>query len=55
MKQYAELAAIIGEAVARYAADVRTGAFPEDEHTYRITAGGAGGVRIGARASLIAP
>jgi 3-methyl-2-oxobutanoate hydroxymethyltransferase len=37
VKQYAELAETIGEAVARYAADVRTGAFPGDEHTYRIT------------------
>ena len=37
VKQYAELAETIGDAVARYAADVRSGAFPEGEHTYRIT------------------
>jgi len=37
VKQYADLAETIGDAVARYAADVRSGAFPEGEHTYRIT------------------
>ena len=37
VKQYADLAETIGDAVAHYAADVRSGAFPEDEHTYRIT------------------
>jgi 3-methyl-2-oxobutanoate hydroxymethyltransferase len=37
VKQYADLAGTIGDAVARYAADVRSGAFPGGEHTYRIT------------------
>jgi 3-methyl-2-oxobutanoate hydroxymethyltransferase len=37
VKQYADLAGTIGEAVARYAADVRSGAFPGGEHAYRIT------------------
>ncbi len=37
VKQYAHLAETIGDAVARYAADVRSGAFPGDEHAYRIT------------------
>ncbi len=37
VKQYAELAGVIGDAVARYAAEVRAGTFPGDEHTYRIT------------------
>jgi 3-methyl-2-oxobutanoate hydroxymethyltransferase len=36
VKQYAELAPVIGEAVARYAAEVRDGTFPEDVHTYSI-------------------
>jgi 3-methyl-2-oxobutanoate hydroxymethyltransferase len=38
VKRYADLSETIGDAVARYAADVRAGTFPEDEHTYRITA-----------------
>ncbi|HEY7397966.1 MAG TPA: 3-methyl-2-oxobutanoate hydroxymethyltransferase [Gaiellaceae bacterium] len=37
VKQYADLAETIGDAVARYAADVRSGAFPQEEHTYKIT------------------
>jgi 3-methyl-2-oxobutanoate hydroxymethyltransferase len=36
VKRYAELAIEIREAVERYAADVRSGAFPGDEHTYSI-------------------
>jgi 3-methyl-2-oxobutanoate hydroxymethyltransferase len=36
VKQYAEVANVIGDAVAAYAADVRSGAFPEDRHTYSI-------------------
>ena len=36
VKQYAEVAKVIGEAVAAYAADVRSGAFPEQRHTYSI-------------------
>ena len=37
VKRYAELADEIGEAVARYASDVRSGAFPEDKYTYGIS------------------
>jgi 3-methyl-2-oxobutanoate hydroxymethyltransferase len=36
VKRYAELAATIREALERYAADVRSGSFPADEHTYSI-------------------
>jgi 3-methyl-2-oxobutanoate hydroxymethyltransferase len=36
VKRYAELAVTIQEALGRYAADVRSGSFPEDEHTYSI-------------------
>jgi 3-methyl-2-oxobutanoate hydroxymethyltransferase len=36
VKRYAELAAMIQQALERYAADVRSGSFPEDEHTYSI-------------------
>jgi 3-methyl-2-oxobutanoate hydroxymethyltransferase len=36
VKQYAEVANVIGDAVAAYAADVRSGAFPDDRHTYSI-------------------
>jgi 3-methyl-2-oxobutanoate hydroxymethyltransferase len=36
VKRYAELATTIQEALERFAADVRSGAFPEDEHTYSI-------------------
>jgi 3-methyl-2-oxobutanoate hydroxymethyltransferase len=36
VKRYADVAATIGEAVARYADDVRQGAFPEEQHTYAI-------------------
>ena len=38
VKRYADLSETIGDAVARYATEVRAGTFPEDEHTYRITA-----------------
>ena len=37
VKRYAEIADEIGEAVARYASDVRSGAFPEGKHTYGIS------------------
>jgi len=37
VKQYAELAPIIREAVERYGAEVRSGAFPEEIHTYGIS------------------
>jgi 3-methyl-2-oxobutanoate hydroxymethyltransferase len=36
VKQYARLGPEIQAALERYAADVRTGAFPEDKHTYSI-------------------
>jgi 3-methyl-2-oxobutanoate hydroxymethyltransferase len=36
VKRYAELADEIGDALARYVADVRTGSFPEEQHTYAI-------------------
>jgi 3-methyl-2-oxobutanoate hydroxymethyltransferase len=36
VKQYAELAPLIRDAVARYAADVRDWSFPEQQHTYAI-------------------
>jgi 3-methyl-2-oxobutanoate hydroxymethyltransferase len=37
VKQYADLAPVIRDAVARYAADVRDGAFPEPKHTYSMS------------------
>jgi 3-methyl-2-oxobutanoate hydroxymethyltransferase len=37
VKRYAAIADEIGDAVGRYAADVRSGAFPEDKHTYGIS------------------
>lgn len=36
VKRYAELATTIQEALERFAADVRSGSFPQDEHTYSI-------------------
>jgi 3-methyl-2-oxobutanoate hydroxymethyltransferase len=36
VKQYAELAPVIENAVGRYADEVRSGAFPEQKHTYSI-------------------
>ncbi|MBA3841821.1 MAG: 3-methyl-2-oxobutanoate hydroxymethyltransferase [Actinobacteria bacterium] len=38
VKRYAEIAGEIGDAVAQYASEVRTGAFPEERHTYGISA-----------------
>jgi len=37
VKQYAELAPTIRDAIAQYAAEVRNGAFPETKHTYAIS------------------
>jgi 3-methyl-2-oxobutanoate hydroxymethyltransferase len=37
VKQYAELAPTIRDAVAQYAAEVRDGVFPETKHTYAIS------------------
>jgi 3-methyl-2-oxobutanoate hydroxymethyltransferase len=36
VKRYAEVAGTIGEAVAAYADEVRTGAFPAEQHTYAM-------------------
>jgi 3-methyl-2-oxobutanoate hydroxymethyltransferase len=36
VKRYAELADEIASALERYVADVRSGAFPEEQHTYAI-------------------
>jgi 3-methyl-2-oxobutanoate hydroxymethyltransferase len=36
VKQYAELAPVIEAAVADYAAEVRSGSFPAEQHTYSI-------------------
>ena len=36
VKRYAELAEEIGSALDHYVADVRSGAFPEEQHTYSI-------------------
>ena len=36
VKRYAQLSAEIGTALAEYVADVRGGAFPEEQHTYAI-------------------
>ncbi|MDO4918471.1 3-methyl-2-oxobutanoate hydroxymethyltransferase [Kocuria sp.] len=35
VRQYAQLAEMAGDAVSEYVADVRSGAFPAEEHTYR--------------------
>jgi 3-methyl-2-oxobutanoate hydroxymethyltransferase len=37
VKQYANLAKIIGDAAAAYVEDVRTGAFPSEQHTFAST------------------
>ena len=37
VKRYADIATEIGDAVAQYAHDVRSGTFPEDKHTYGIS------------------
>jgi 3-methyl-2-oxobutanoate hydroxymethyltransferase len=36
VKRYAELGAAVTDALARYADDVRSGAFPEEQHTYAM-------------------
>jgi len=36
VKRYADLADEIGSALGEYVADVRSGAFPEEQHTYAI-------------------
>jgi 3-methyl-2-oxobutanoate hydroxymethyltransferase len=37
VKQYADLAPSIRDAIELYAADVRTGVFPAEQHTYSIS------------------
>jgi 3-methyl-2-oxobutanoate hydroxymethyltransferase len=37
VKQYADLAKIIGEAAAAYVDDVRNGTFPSEQHTFAST------------------
>jgi len=36
VKRYAEIGDAIVDALGRYAADVRSGAFPEEQHTYAM-------------------
>src|SRR5204863_5718550 len=36
VKRYAELGDAITEALARYADEVRSGSFPEEQHTYKM-------------------
>jgi len=36
VKRYADVAGVITEALTRYAAEVRSGAFPEDQHSYAM-------------------
>jgi 3-methyl-2-oxobutanoate hydroxymethyltransferase len=38
VKRYADLSTVIREAMEAYASDVRSGAYPEDRHTYKIPA-----------------
>ena len=50
VKRYAELAPVVQEALERFAADVRSGAFPGDEHTYSIPEGELAAFLSGSRA-----
>jgi 3-methyl-2-oxobutanoate hydroxymethyltransferase len=36
VKRYAEVAEVVGDAVETYASEVRSGAFPDERHTYAI-------------------
>jgi 3-methyl-2-oxobutanoate hydroxymethyltransferase len=36
VKRYADLGEVITEALSRYAEEVRSGAFPEQQHTYSM-------------------
>jgi 3-methyl-2-oxobutanoate hydroxymethyltransferase len=36
VKRYAELGDAIVDALGRYAEEVRSGAFPEEQHTYKM-------------------
>jgi 3-methyl-2-oxobutanoate hydroxymethyltransferase len=50
VKRYAELAPVVQEALERFATDVRSGAFPGDEHTYSIPDDELEAFLIGSRA-----
>jgi len=39
VRTYADLSAVIGDALSRFAADVREGRFPDDAHTYPMSEG----------------
>ena len=39
VKKYCDVAAMVTDAMKEYAADVRDGRFPEDEHCYKMIAG----------------
>jgi 3-methyl-2-oxobutanoate hydroxymethyltransferase len=52
VKRYAELAPAIQDALERYAADVRSGAFPADDHTYSIPEDELAAFVSGSRAGL---
>jgi 3-methyl-2-oxobutanoate hydroxymethyltransferase len=36
VKRYADLGDVIVDALGRYAEEVRSGAFPEEQHTYKM-------------------
>jgi 3-methyl-2-oxobutanoate hydroxymethyltransferase len=36
VKRYAEIGEAIVDALGRYAEDVRSGAFPDEQHTYKM-------------------
>jgi 3-methyl-2-oxobutanoate hydroxymethyltransferase len=38
VKRYADLGSVIVDALSRYAEEVRDGAFPEEQHTYKMPA-----------------
>jgi 3-methyl-2-oxobutanoate hydroxymethyltransferase len=49
VKKYADLGTVIRGAVDAYQADVRSGAFPDDEHSYHMKPGLARALRAGRR------
>ncbi len=38
VKRYADLGSVITDALQRYAEEVRSGTFPEEQHTYKMPA-----------------
>ena len=50
VRQYVDLRAQMTEAVTRYAEDVRTGAFPDDAHSYPLPADAAAELSLPASA-----